>query len=191
VNLLTNKPTGSVIDVALSWPAPPDSRLWRYVDRLLMLLWLCGWAWTLVWPAGQLANGNVTFFLVTWVGFWTLGGTFFASVLLASFWPPRSESVRLESGGLRHVPGGRSWCWGRRQGREPIQVSRSDVREFILESVEGRSRLYIQLGINRLEIGVGLREPDREWLFAVLQRWHSPNHSLQQTAAAMLVSESS
>ena len=174
MRVLTDKPTGSVIDVTLSWPAPPDSRLWRYVDRLLMLLWLCGWAWTLVWPAGQLANGNVTFFLVTWVGFWTLGGTFFASVLLASFWPPRSESVRLESGGLRHDPGGRSRCWGGwRQGREPIRVARSDVCEFVLESVEGRSRLYIDRGIDRLEIGAGLREPDREWLFAVLQRWHS------------------
>src|SRR5262249_1160384 len=46
VNLLTDKPTGSVIDVTLSWPAPPDSRLWRYVDRLLMVLFLCGLAWT-------------------------------------------------------------------------------------------------------------------------------------------------
>jgi hypothetical protein len=48
VNLLTGKPTGSVIDVTVSWPTPPDSRLWRYVDRLLMALFLCGWARALV-----------------------------------------------------------------------------------------------------------------------------------------------
>ena len=181
MDLLTDKPTGGVIDVTLSWPAPPDSRLWRYIDRLLMVLWLCGWTPpALVWPAGQLANGNLTFFLVDWVGFWALCGGLSAWALLVSFRPPRPESVRLESGGLRHDPGGRSRCWGRRQGWEPIRVARSDVREFVLESVEGRSRLYLDRGIDRLEIGAGLREPDREWLVAVLQRWHSPNHSLQQ-----------
>ena len=191
MRVLTDKPTGSVIDVTLSWPAPPDSRLWRYVDRLLMVLWLCGWAWALVWPAGQVANGEATFFLVSWLGLWTVGGGIFAWALLASFRPARPESVRLESGVLRHDPGGRRRCWARPGGEGPSQVARSDVREFVLESVEGRSRLYIDRGIDRLEIGAGLREPDREWLFAVLQRWHSPNHSLQQTAAAMLVSGSS
>jgi hypothetical protein len=149
MQVLTDKPTGSVIDVTLSWPAAPDSRLWRYVDRLLMVLWLCGWARALVWPAGQLANGNLDFFLVSWSGFWTLCGGLCAWALLASFRPPRPESVRLESGGLQHDPGGRSRCWGGRQRRGPIRVARSDVRGFVLESVEGRSRLYVDRGIDR------------------------------------------
>jgi hypothetical protein len=181
VNLLTDKPTGSAIDVTLSWPAPPDSRLWRYADRLLMVLWLCGWARALVWPAGQLANGNVTFFLVGWVGFWALCGGLCAWALLASFRPARPESVRLESGAVRHEPGGRRRCWARPGGAGPIQVARSDVRGFVLDSVGGRSWLYIDRGIDRLEVGAGLREPDREWLFAVLQSWHSPNLALHLT----------
>jgi hypothetical protein len=185
MDALADRSAGSVIEVTLSWPAAPDSRLWRYVDRLLMALWLCGWARALVWPAGQLANGNVTFFLVAWVSFWTLCGGVCAWGLLASFRPPRPESVRLESGGLRHDPGGRSRCWGRRQGREPIRVAQSDVREFVLESVEGRSRLYLDRGADRLEIGAPLRESDREWLFAVLQRWHAPSEAPHLTPAAV------
>jgi hypothetical protein len=184
MRVFTDKPTGSVIDVTLSWPAPPDSRLWRYVDRLLMALWLCGWAWTLVRPAGQLANGSVDFFLVTKVGFGTLVGGLCAWALLASFRPARPESVRLESGALRHDPGGRRRCWARPGAAGPIQVARSDVRGFVLESVGGRSRLSVDRGADRREIGAGLREPDREWLFAVLQTWHTPNHSLQQTGGA-------
>src|SRR5262245_52640908 len=172
MQVLTDKPTGSVIDVTLSWPAPPDSRLWRYVDRLLMVLFLCGWAWALVRPAGQLANGNVTFFLVARVGFSTLVGGLCAWALLASFRPPRPESVRLESGALRHDPGGRRRCWARPGGEGPIQVARLDVRGFVLESVGGRSRLYIELGTGRREVGAGLGEGEREWVFAVLQRWH-------------------
>src|SRR5262249_38413534 len=137
------------------------------------------------------ANGNVTCFLVGRVGFWTLVGGLCAWALLASFRPARPESVRLESGVMRHDPGGRRRCWARPGGEGLIQVARSDGRGFGLESVGGRSRLPIDRGIGRLEIGAGLREPDREWLFAVLQTWHSPNPSLQQTAAAMLVSGSS
>ena len=30
-------------------------------------------------------------------------------------------------------------------------------------------------GADRLELGAFLREPEREWLFAVLRKWHSPN----------------
>jgi hypothetical protein len=165
-----------------------------------MVLFLYGWYKTLwvkalAWKAGLVANGEATFIDVIIdgisLGLWALFGLFAAWALWASFRPARPESVRLESGVLRHDPGGRRRCWARPGGEGPIQVARSDVRGFVLESVEGRSRLYLDRGIDRLEIGAGLREPDREWLFAVLQRWHSPNHSLQQTAVAMLVSGSS
>jgi hypothetical protein len=136
-----------------------------------MVLWLCGWAWALVWPAGQVANGAAHPFLVIWLSFWTLGGGVFAWALLASFRPARPESVRLEAEVLRHDPGGRSWCWGRRERRDPIQVARSDVCEFVLERDGERQRLYLDRGADRREVGAALTEMDREWLFAVLQRW--------------------
>jgi hypothetical protein len=181
VNMLTDKPTGSVINVTLAWPAPPDNRTWRYIDQVLMVLWLCGWASALVWPAGQLANGKADPFLVSWVAFWTLVGGRAAWALWASFLPARPEAVRLEAEVLRHDPGGRRWCWGRRAGREPTQVARSDIRGFVLERVGERQRLYLDLGAGRREIGAGLREPEREWLFAVLQSWHTPSQALPQT----------
>ena len=63
-----------VLDVTLSWPAPPDSWVWRYCDRLLMVLWLWMWVRCMVWPAGQVASGNADPFLYVWLAFWTLGG---------------------------------------------------------------------------------------------------------------------
>jgi hypothetical protein len=185
MDALADRPAGSVIDVTLSWPAAPDSQLWRYVDRLLMALWLWGWARCAVWPAGQVASGEADAFLYVWLGFWTLGGGGCAWALLASFRPPRPESVRLESGELRHDFGGRSWCWGRRPERSRLRIARSDVRQFVLEWVEGRSRLYLARGADRREIGAGLRQSDREWLFAVLQRWHAPNEAPHLTPAAV------
>jgi hypothetical protein len=184
VDLLTDKPLRGVIDVTLSWPAPPDSRTWLYLDRLLMALWLYGWARCAVWPAGQVASGATDPFLVVWLGFWTLGGGVCAWVLLASFRRARPESVRLEAEVLRHDPGGRSWCWGRRESRDPIQVTRSDVRGFVLERDEERQRLYVDRGTDRREIGVALTQTDREWLFAVLRRWHAAEPAAAPDPAA-------
>jgi hypothetical protein len=172
MQLLTDQPTGSAIDVTLSWPAPPDRRFWRYVDRLLMVLFLCGWAGTLVRRAGQIANGKADPDLVAWVALGAAVGGACLWALLASFRPARPESVRLEAEVLRHDPGGRRRCWARPGGEGPIQVARSDVRGVVLESVGERSRLYLDLGTGRREVGAALGEGEREWVCVVLQRWH-------------------
>jgi hypothetical protein len=184
MDLLTDRPTGGAIDVTLSWPAPPDSRTWRYVDRALLVLWLCGWAWVMVWPGAQVVNGAAHPFLVIWLSFWTLGGGVFVWTLLASFRPARPESVRLEAEVLRHDPGGRNWCWGRRERRDPVQVARSDVCGFVLERDGARPRLYLGRGTDRREIGAALTEKDWEWLLAVLRRWHEAEPAAAPDPAA-------
>jgi hypothetical protein len=172
---LADKPAQSVIDVTLSWPAPSDNRFRRYTDRMLMVFWLYGWAASLVWPVGQIANGTADPFLVAWVATWTLGGAVALWALGNSFRPARPESVRLGSEALLHDAGGSRRCWGPPGGLKPTQVARSDIRGFVLERDGERQRLYLDRGADRLEIGAGLREPEREWLFAVLQSWHMPN----------------
>ena len=44
MDTLANKPAGSVIGITLSWPAPTDASVRRYIDVPLLALWLCGWA---------------------------------------------------------------------------------------------------------------------------------------------------
>ena len=56
-----------------------------------------------------------------------------------------------------------------------VAVARSEIGGFVLERVGERQRLAFDRGADRLELGAFLREPEREWLFAVLRRWHSPN----------------
>jgi hypothetical protein len=48
-----------------------------------------------------------------------------------------------------------------------------------LERVDGRQQLILDNEAGRLEIGRHLREPDREWLYAVLQRWYSTDAHLE------------
>jgi hypothetical protein len=149
--------------------------------------------------AGQFANGGPHpahprvpplldfWFLVVWLALWTLGG----GAALWGLWnysrPARPESVRLGAEALRHDPGGRWPAWGRRAVLKPTQVARSDIRGFVLDRAEGRQRLWLDRGADRLEIGAGLGGPEREWLFAVLRRWHAPGPALHLTRPASAI----
>jgi hypothetical protein len=125
---------------------------------------------------------------------WTVGGGFAIWSLWTMIRPSRPESVRLEIELLWYDPGrSPDIPWTRRRGwvyppatkpSKPVAVARSDIRAFVLERVAERQRLCFDHGADRLEIGADLREPEREWLFAILQRWHAPNSALPQTAAS-------
>jgi hypothetical protein len=50
-------------------------------------------------------------------------------------------------------------------------VRRDDLDAFDLKHLADRQRLSLDIGADRIEIGESLREPEREWLFAVLEGW--------------------
>jgi hypothetical protein len=58
--------------------------------------------------------------------------------------------------------------------RHEADIRRSDIREFVLERIVGRQRLTVVHGVERLEFGACLKDPEREWLYSVLQTWHTP-----------------
>ena len=108
------------------------------------------------------------------------------------FRPARPGSVRLEAEVLDTTPaaarparrnGGGSGLTRRARSRRRSPGRTSAA--FALEWIDGQQRLYLDRGADRLKIGEGLRESDREWLFAVLQRWHAPNGALHLTPAAV------
>lgn len=188
MNALPDKPSGSVITASvdaegmtLKWP-PPSVGLARYGVAAFLAIWLCGWAagW---WAAANLImQGNGSLFLIAWVGGWTVGGGFAAWHLWIMLRPDRPESVRLEASKLRYDPGrsprplsrhGRHWTLDEFPAPSPAaDVARDEIERFVLDRVGNRQRLYFDRGADRIEFGAGLREPEREWLFKVLQRWH-------------------
>jgi hypothetical protein len=194
MNPLPEKPTGSVIEdsvdqqgVALSWPHPPAG-LWRYPAVVFIVVWLCVWAYAWVMVADQIGNGLVGGFHVFWLVLWTLGGGVAIWMLWALVRPTRPESVRLEIDRLRYDPGQRAmtpgywgWGWGwwgpppseSPQKPRSVEAARSSIRGFVLERVGERQRLSFDNGADRVEIGAGLCEPEREWVFVVLQQWHT------------------
>jgi hypothetical protein len=190
MSTVPEKPAGSVIEesvdptgVTLSWPHPSPGFA-RFLVAALLVLWLCGWATGWVAAAGQVAGGNGGLFLVAWLGAWTVGGVVAVGMLCAMFRPTRPESVRLEADVLRYDPGRPAFNPVRQRGRRgypaaprrspAATVPRADIRKFVLDRVGGRQRLSLDGGADRVEVGAGLREPEREWLYAVLRRWHTP-----------------
>ena len=193
---LPSKPANSAITesaefdgVTLTWPLPSGGAA-RYGGAAFIMFWLCGWAFGWFAAAGVLLSGQQgtpNLFLAAWLGLWTIGGIMAMYTLWNLVRPARPESIWLGAGALRYDPG---WI-PRNLSRHnpffdfvnppakpsisrPMEVSRSALTGFILDRAGDRQRLYFDRGADRVEIGATLREPEREWLFAVLRKWHSP-----------------
>ena len=116
----------------------------------------------------------------------------YAAVIAAAYFMlrgPRAESVALGQDYFRHDPGGRPMAllthspymlqestlvavrndFFRR--RRPVELPKANLPPVVLNRVGERQRLYFECGTKRIEIGRFLREPEREWLAAVIQAW--------------------
>lgn len=129
-------------------------------------------------PASALTCGMIVVLCV-----FTYVGASLAFGIWALFAPDRPASIRLQAESLRFDPGRSKVSMRKRfftrpsEKREPtpqsIDALRSEIRGFVLERVGEHQRLYLVRGDDRLEIGAELAEPEREWLFAFLQKWHT------------------
>ncbi|WP_425398888.1 hypothetical protein [Aeoliella sp.] len=126
--------------------------------------------------------------MVVWLAFWTAGGAFACYMLYRLFGPCQPEVVVLgresffyDSGvltmdnrlifhALQH--GDAKAIMGRLHGkRTRIELDKQEVGPVTLERVGSRQRLRFDHGADRIEIGLFLREPEREWLAAEIQAW--------------------
>jgi hypothetical protein len=57
------------------------------------------------------------------------------------------------------------------QRRKRIVMAKSELGPVVLQGTGDRQRLYFDNGADRIEIGEHLREPEREWLAAVIAAW--------------------
>jgi len=191
---LSAKPAGSQIQeredwdgLTLSWsPAPGGSR--PYGGIAFMLFWLGGWAFGWVLAARALLLGEFDPFLAAWLGAWTLGGAWATWFLWNMMRPGRPESVTLGQHEPRHDPGlalitSLSYQQPVQAGKlrpewnifdrppPPVTLLKPDIKAFVLDRVGERQRLFFDHGAVRIEIGAALSEPEREWLWGLLEDW--------------------
>ena len=189
---LPSKPIGSMIDVqsdfngtTLSWKNPRGG-LGRYGTLLFLMAWMCGWAFGEVSALNSIRNGEGELFLIFWAIGWTVGGAFCAVQIFRLARPSRPERITLDSLYLFYEPGTGPLETGsdsERTGvfkalktlkpRRRYRVAKKDLGEIRIDRVGERQRLSFDYGAERIEVGAYLKEPEREWLFAVLKSWKS------------------
>ena len=200
MGLLSARPSGSVIEsrddwdgLTLFWPLPIGGPQ-RHFAAAFLAFWLCGWAFGLAAMTRSLLTGGFQPFVIVWLGGWTVGGGFAIWTLWNMLRPSRPESVTMGVAELRYDPGAapgfdpyRQAGWwdrsanqhgwhGQATRRRPMTVPKDEIGKFVLDRAGERQRLSFDRGADRVEIGACLREPEREWLHAVLEDWRRASH---------------
>jgi hypothetical protein len=194
----TPVPLGSTIEVIEDFDdriyrwKPPTGGMLRFLIAGFLALWLC--AWTIGFFAAFLqiltSNANAPrLFLVIWLAMWSIGGIFAMLMLYLLIRPPFPESVKLTQDAFHYNSGSVSLIvlfnplYLLRQsdptavfrriftGRRRVNIPKNELGNVVLERIGERQRLYFDHGADRIEIGEHLREPEREWLAAVIQSW--------------------
>jgi hypothetical protein len=153
---------------------------------LFLLFWLVAWAAGEIFAIYGLFFGSpdlgAKVFLVLWLCIWTVGGIA-ASVTLLNILRP-SKPTRLSflvDGRLRFEQGTYQKRYIDSDGDEASSVvrkgkrygvfERSQINNVMLERVGERQRLSFDYKSQRIEMGKGLAEPEREWLFDELKKY--------------------
>ena len=193
-----DKPAGSIIqeredpDARMYFWRAPTAGIQYTLIKCFGIAFLSAWAIALatmvivlLWNPAVRSDAD---FLIGLAGL-TIGGGLTMVLLYFMLRAPRAESVTLGRDRFRHDPGGRALrlfdltclpapsfahiTWGEALRRpRPIELDEGDVDAVVLERVGERQRLRFDHGADRVEIGRCLREPEREWLAAVIQAWH-------------------
>lgn len=190
--LVKSPPANSNIEVRnefnqtiILWKNPRGS--WtKYFGAIFLLAWLGGWTMGEYSVIKQLLNGTANPFLIFWLIGWTVGGGFAIANIYFLLRPSKPESLIFDSYSLqfkRGTPPFARFNWNRnkqgdddetsiwRKTKNKYTIPRTDTGEIKLERVGERQRLTIDYGVERIEIGRFLEEPEREWLFQILKQW--------------------
>ena len=154
----------------------------RYLIGLFILFWLVAWAFGWVSAFDELRKGGGgSIFLFGWLGAWTVGGLF-AIYFAYRLWRPgvpetllmRSDSLQYDSGLPVFVPQFKSnpkdFWKDFFSKRIQVSFSQDALHSLALRETSEGNRLTIDFRSKRIEIGPGLEEPGREWLYQFIKQ---------------------
>lgn len=169
----------------MSWKTPRGS--WsKYFAVIFLLAWLGGWAIGEYSVAKRVLSGQSNPFEIFWLIGWTVGGFFATANIYFMVRPSKPEKLIFDSYSLQFKPGtppfaGINWSRNKKEDenqtlffqkmKSKYMIPRTEIGEIKIERVGERQRLTIDHGIERIEIGKFLQEPEREWLFEILKQW--------------------
>ncbi len=152
---------------------------------LFVLFWLGGWAcgeyFALTTIIEGWQKGEWNLFLLFWLCGWTVVGTFALHAVIKIFGPSKPTKLTLMSNRSICFEQGsnRKNIFIRGNGTETSTIVKSgkkygliygpDIQNLRLERILEYQRLSFDYQSQRIEIGNGLTEPEREWLYEILK----------------------
>jgi hypothetical protein len=165
---------------------PADRRRFARIGiSLFLLAWLGGWAFGWWMAFRQIVYGTKRpdeMFLIFWLAAWTVGGAWAIWCLYRFLRPIIPETLALAKPNLVYDSGvqpppiffgywrGRTDYWKRMfEKRKRIEFSPQEISTLKLRDTSDANRLTLDHANERIDIGKGLTEIEREWLFHLLQ----------------------
>lgn len=161
----------------------------RWFIGCFLLFWLGGWfvGWTsaaseIFEKAGK---GATSPFLIFWLCGWTLGGVMAMWILYRTFRPTVPEVIVLTRPEMLYDSGVAPFSfslslksqmdfWKKLfQKRIKTAFSPSQLKTLKLREFDTGNRLTIDIGSKRIDLAAGASEPEREWLFDVLNKHYN------------------
>ncbi len=159
----------------------------QYPVAIFMLFWLGGWTVGGFMAAKELLFGEKMplfgkLFILFWLGAWAFGEAAVIYALYGIFKPRLPAKLQLSPGVIEYQTGTLPCNFFdqtayRQFGKRPklFEGFRNKIYKFKpsennlkLEYAGERQRLTFDIGVERVEIGQALSEPEREWLYNIL-----------------------
>ena len=156
----------------------------RFGISLFLLCWLVGWGIGWVAVSREIIRGTKgpEVFLIVWLIAWTVGGAWAMWSLWRLVRPTVPETMTfakpnlIYDSGIRPMP----MYWGYWRGqkdywkkmfekRKRIEFSPHEIQTLKLRETGDGNRLTIDHGNDRIDIGTGMTEVEREWLFELIK----------------------
>jgi len=154
----------------------------KYFVGLFMIFWLGAWFTGFTSVLEQLISGKSNTFIITWLGGWILSGLFAFYFLYRILKKPIPEMLLLNRPNLAYdtgVPPFQITFYPKNQKefwktlfakRKKHEFTPEQIKTLKLRESDSGNRLTIDSGAKRHEIGNGVSEIEREWLYDYLNK---------------------
>lgn len=157
----------------------------RYFVGLFLLFWLGGWFTGFTSALDQITSGKADAFIIFWLGGWTIGGLFAFFFLYRIFKKTVPEMLLLNRPNLAydtgippfqitfHPTNQKEYWKSLFAKRKKHEFTPEQMKTLKLRETDSGNRLTIDSGAKRHEIGNGVSEIEREWLYVHLSKNYS------------------
>jgi hypothetical protein len=174
----------------------PPGDVARVVSAAVFGFFLLVWVGSTIGGLFAVVTGEASLWLLLFLILWVAAGFFMGRIAWLIIQPTRPETITLYADRLKFDPGTSPIVTTHTYGnefnpqamrayagngnyfyrelfskREPVKMLRSDIAEITIEPGRYRKRLFLIVGSKRTEIGEGMWDSDREWLYRVLVDW--------------------